>query len=216
MSFLHAFLAILFPDTCIGCKTSGIILCEACIHKVDRGKIITHTGITALFPFRNPVIQKALWTLKYRHKKRIASVFAPYLYEELVVEISEDTVWRPGSTPKWLLIPIPTSNTRTRGYNQAAEIARAVLKHDSQSLFKYQDSLLVKSRETKSQVSMKNRAERIANIRDSFSVQNKTAIAGRLCIVVDDVTTTGATLSEARRVLMEAGALRVVLVAVAA
>jgi len=64
---------------------------------------------------------------------------------------------------------------------------------------------LIRPRETISQVGL-SREERIANMRDAFCVGDAARVRGRCVIVVDDVMTTGTTLSECARVLKEAGA----------
>jgi predicted amidophosphoribosyltransferase len=67
---------------------------------------------------------------------------------------------------------------------------------------------LIRRRETVSQVGL-SREERIANVRDAFRVKAARRVEGRTVIVVDDVMTTGTTLSECARVLKLAGAERV-------
>ena len=211
MGFLTQLLETIFPDYCIGCHTPGTPLCEMCIGKVERARLGMENGNSALFAYKNPLIQKSLWALKYRQKKTLARVFAEYLYEELVTELAEEVSWRPGESPKWILLPIPASKKRARrrGYNQAAELARHIAEKDQGRFLEYHENLLIKTRETESQDSMKDRAARLLNVQDSFSVQNETALVGRSCVVIDDVTTTGATLEEARRALLTAGAEKV-------
>ena len=68
--------------------------------------------------------------------------------------------------------------------------------------------ILIRRRDTISQVGL-SREERIANVRDAFGVKKAAGLAGRTLVVVDDVMTTGTTLSECARVLKQAGAERV-------
>ncbi|MBP7770721.1 MAG: ComF family protein [Candidatus Pacebacteria bacterium] len=60
-----------------------------------------------------------------------------------------------------------------------------------------------------------DRAKRLKNVAGSMQVENPELVEGRTCVVVDDVTTTGATLAEAKRALKAAGARRVHTVALA-
>jgi len=71
----------------------------------------------------------------------------------------------------------------------------------------YRPDLLMRVRDTKAQTSL-SRAERLENVRDAFTVSDvgRKNLAGRHVYIVDDVTTTGATLSEATRALQKAGA----------
>jgi ComF family protein len=108
-----------------------------------------------------------------------------------------------------LIIPVPLHPSRrhTRGFNQAELIARAAAKQFARAL-EVSTSLLVRHRETISQVGL-SRDERIENMRDAFRVIDRRSIKGRAVILVDDVMTTGTTLSECARVLKSAGAERV-------
>jgi ComF family protein len=107
-----------------------------------------------------------------------------------------------------LLIPVPLHRGRrsSRGFNQAELIARAALKRLSQPV-EFAD-LLIRQRETISQVGL-SREERIKNMQGAFRVSDRARVKGRNIVVVDDVMTTGTTLSECARVLKKAGANKV-------
>jgi ComF family protein len=111
--------------------------------------------------------------------------------------------------PKPLLVPVPLHKSRrhSRGFNQAELIARSAVKHLTTQL-EIAPRILVRRRDTVSQVGL-SREERIANLRDAFRVSDRGRVKGRTVIVVDDVMTTGTTLSECARVLKRAGAERV-------
>jgi ComF family protein len=102
-----------------------------------------------------------------------------------------------------MVIPVPLSaaRLRERGYNQAVEIARAVLPA------KLDLALCVRSRDTPAQTDLPD-AERRRNVRGAFRCTRE--IAGQGVAVIDDVMTTGATLEEIAAVLKDAGAGRVV------
>lgn len=76
--------------------------------------------------------------------------------------------------------------------------------------FQLEKNILIKSKETEHQAKIENRAQRLKNIAGSFAVQNTSLIQNRNIILFDDITTTGATLSEARKVLKEAGARKII------
>jgi len=107
-----------------------------------------------------------------------------------------------------LLVPVPLHSSKRgeRGFNQAELIVRSVVKH----LPRRQEaaSVLKRQRATHSQVGL-TREERIANLRGAFRVTAPERVMGRTVIVVDDVMTTGTTVSECARVLKKAGAERV-------
>ncbi len=108
-----------------------------------------------------------------------------------------------------LVIPVPlhSSKRRERRFNQAELIARAALKHLPPQ-FALDRNVLVRERATRSQVGL-DREARIQNMHGAFRVIDPQRINGRTVIVVDDVMTTGTTVSECARVLKRAGAARV-------
>jgi ComF family protein len=73
---------------------------------------------------------------------------------------------------------------------------------------------LVRIRHTPAQVRM-SRTQRIDNVRGAFAVRNPKSVVGANILLIDDVTTTGATANEATMTLLKAGALRVTLAVVA-
>jgi ComF family protein len=104
-----------------------------------------------------------------------------------------------------LLTPVPLHAERlhTRGFNQAAVIARALGRRHARPL-----SLdhLVRCRATPEQARTQDRAARLANVRGAFAVRAGHPFAGQRVALVDDVVTTGATLRAAAEALLAAGA----------
>lgn len=93
-----------------------------------------------------------------------------------------------------------------RGYNQAELLAEKL----SEKIFTpLRSDILAKIRNTTSQTELAGR-ERLFNMKNSFGVLKPDAIKNKKIILVDDITTTGATLSEAARVLKETGAREVI------
>ena len=111
-----------------------------------------------------------------------------------------------------LVIPVPlhAAKLRQRGFNQSETIARAALKSPALASAPLQlhGSVLERMRPTESQTGL-TRHQRRENIRGAFRVRNAEALAGRTVLLVDDVFTTGTTVSECARVLRKAGAARV-------
>jgi ComF family protein len=102
------------------------------------------------------------------------------------------------------LIPVPLGRRRqrVRGYNQSAEIAKALGMGGGWSV---RDDLLRRRRETPTQTAL-TPEERHANVAGAFEAG---AAAGLQVVLVDDVFTTGATLAAAGSALRQAGAARV-------
>jgi ComF family protein len=108
-----------------------------------------------------------------------------------------------------LVVPVPLyrSKRRERGFNQAELIARAALKGDSFGC-KLRADVLERTRPTVSQIGL-TRSQRIENLRGAFRVPHLNRVAGRTVLLVDDVLTTGTTVSECARILRKAGAEKV-------
>ncbi|OGZ04177.1 MAG: hypothetical protein A2648_01160 [Candidatus Lloydbacteria bacterium RIFCSPHIGHO2_01_FULL_41_20] len=213
--YLEKFFNFLFPKYCGKCGVEGTYLCLACLAKIPPAQFSGNSGISALFDYRDPALRKALWRLKYNGVKELAETMGKLLYEKMIYEMSEEMQFK--KINDIIVVPIPLSQHKLseRGFNQVALIAEEMLKNDSEGLFSYHPNLLIKNRDTKSQMTIKNRAERLKNLSGSFSARDKNILRGAYVIVIDDITTTGATLNEAIKVLHENGAKNVRAFAVA-
>lgn len=102
-----------------------------------------------------------------------------------------------------VIIPVPlhAGRLRNRGFNQSLEIARGLSRELNVSL---QPAALERTRRTKAQSGLE-RKERLNNVRGAFHADQE-RIRGKHVLLVDDVSTTGATLSACARTLRRAGA----------
>lgn len=157
-------------------------------------------------PYHDARVTALVWEIKYHANKRAASLAGMLLAQELIGIASEEL-------GKPLLIPIPMhpARLRERGHNQTELLCRAALVHVPQ-LFEYSPTALVRIKNTPIQQGLP-RQTRLANVKNSMEASRE--VTGRVCVVVDDVTTTGATFAEAARALKKSGALRVHCVALA-
>ena len=183
-------------------------------HKVSRPNDNLPPNTLVLFDYGNPLIRQAIWELKYRGNKKIAGLLAQCLYDELAEELAERKSL--GGFERQILIPIPLSKhrERERGWNQSELLAAALLKCGGGDFFEVRTDILTKIKNTESQTK-KNRAARLENLRDCFEIAHPEKISGRNIILLDDVTTTGATFEEAKKTLKKAGARKILAVAVA-
>jgi ComF family protein len=111
------------------------------------------------------------------------------------------------------VVPVPLHPRRLaeRGYNQSALLAARVARELGAPLL---TSVLAREVDTASQVELSGQ-ERQTNVAGAFSATSRASVEGRALVLVDDVSTTGATLDACRRVLLTAGAQRVAGVVVA-
>lgn len=148
--------------------------------------------------------------LKYDRVRPAAGLLGRML-AEVIADLSKDFSEDP------IIIPVPlhASKLRQRGFNQSELIARAALKlHPAGLDVKPSVSVLVRRRNTETQTGM-TPAQRRENVRGAFAVVRPADVQGRDILVVDDVMTTGTTVSECARVLRRAGAERVFVATVA-
>jgi ComF family protein len=124
------------------------------------------------------------------------------LLAEAVAQLGRDD----GATPLLVPVPLHSSKRSERGFNQAELIVRSAAKHLPTR--PEIATVLKRQRATHSQVGL-TREERVANMRGAFRVTDPERVKGRKVIIVDDVMTTGTTVSECARVLKKAGAGRV-------
>ena len=154
-------------------------------------------------PFSGPV-RAALHALKYTGERRLA--------EPLGLAAAER--WLRAGAGGDLVIPIPVhaERARDRGFDQAVLLAGVV----AGRLGLPMAALLERRRATVAQFEL-DRIHRRANVIGAFRLRpgSEPCIAGRWIILVDDVATTGSTLSACAEVLMAAGALAVAGLAVA-
>ncbi|MFG6440699.1 ComF family protein [Roseateles sp. LKC17W] len=112
------------------------------------------------------------------------------------------------SAPDWLLpVPLSAERLRERGYNQSHELARALARRRG---LRCEPDLLLRVRHTEAQASLKLDA-RAANVHGIFAIEPQKAgqLRGTNVALLDDVMTSGATLYELARVLLQAGVMSV-------
>ena len=212
MLYLNTILDLIFPVNCICCGQNGQYICFECLSRSKNAVRECPDWIFPLYDYRHPPVKKAVWLLKYKSKRQIAKIFAEVLYERILEE-SEDLKYME-NFQKPIIIPIPLSKKRLkeRGYNQSELMAREMLKIDKERSGIFQSletGVLVKIRDTEHQARIKDRKHRLETPKGSFAVIESDQIKGQNVILIDDVVTTGATLSEAKRTLKKAGARKI-------
>jgi len=155
-------------------------------------------------------LRELIHILKYEQVRPAANVLGRMLSEaigDLAPVIAGKTVVVP--------VPLHARKLKQRGFNQSELIARAALKLISaRNQFELCSSALERKRETQSQIGL-SRHQRRENMRGAFAVVRPELVAAREVLLVDDVFTTGTTVSECARVLGRAGASKVFVATVA-
>ena len=163
-------------------------------------------GVTALLPFTSQFVRACVHEVKYHENQKAIALLGLILQQHL--ENQSETC---------LLIPIPLSAERRkkRGYNQTELILKAAAKHTSS---KVDIEILERTKNTPPQTSL-NKSERIENMYEAFAIYDNQSvrkkIAGSTIILIDDVTTTGATLKAAKAALLPHCPKKIICVALA-
>ena len=150
-------------------------------------------------------LRELIHLLKYDRVRPAASVLGRMLSEAIA-----DLDPRFGdSAPILVPVPLYPGKLRQRGFNQSELIARAALKlFPAGRAWTLNPGLLLRHRDTESQTGLTPRQRR-ENMRGAFRVPDPSQVKGQDILLVDDVFTTGTTISECARTLKRAGAARV-------
>ncbi len=204
-------LNVLFPTYCVSCNTKDTLLCKKCIQNISPSQQNTNdTEIISVFSYKNNIARNAIQFLKYKNGKDIGKIFAHSLYDIILEELNEQNIFSNFNNP--ILIPIPLSKNKMkeRSFNQSEIIAKEMSFIDKGSSFTIKTNVLYKIKDTTSQASIKNKQQRLQNLRGCFNVKDPNKIRNKNIILIDDVTTTGATIKEARKTLLASGAKKVI------
>ena len=208
MKVVDWLLDLIYPPRCAFCRRllSGR---EKGVCRFCRPKLPYVPADGQVQHFRN--VDKCLSPLYYhgsvkdslhRYKFGGATAYAD-IYSEFIVKcIDENQI----SCDSITWVPLSRRRLRRRGYDQAELLAKLIAKHLGQSPVR----LLKKQRDTPPQSKTGSVEKRRANIAGAYACLRPELVQGKQVLLVDDIVTTGATMSEAARVLKKAGAKEVI------
>jgi len=87
VSFLKRCANVIFPQNCLGCGKNDVILCEDCLTtlpQTERNTYLDKSTITACFDYKNTLVKKIIWSLKYKGARDLARPLAEALYDQLL------------------------------------------------------------------------------------------------------------------------------------
>ncbi|HEX8281112.1 MAG TPA: ComF family protein, partial [Chthoniobacterales bacterium] len=142
------------------------------------------------------VVRKLVHEFKYGHRLHLRHAIADWLIATL-----DDPRLRGRKFDLVVPVPLHPARKRERGFNQAELLAELLCARGGLTL----TSALERIRYTTTQTAF-DRAERMENLRDAFRLRRNANVRGFRVLLIDDVLTTGSTLSECARVLKQAGA----------
>jgi len=214
LKFITEILDFFLPRFCPSCKVKLLsrekFICSSCLKKIKKideatlkfefkkkfndQKIIS--GFNSLFLFeKDKELQYLIHSLKYNGNFLIGSYFGKLLAMKIKNEL---LVWNIN-----LILPIPLHQLKKaeRGYNQSFYISKGLSKEINTPV----GSRIIKRKKyTQSQTKL-NFLERQKNMEEAFKVKNDKKVNGKNILLIDDVITTGATISECGKVLLNSG-----------
>lgn len=209
MSILSNILDLFFPPKCIFCgkflKKDSDCLCPACAEALPftKGAEVSHKGdfydvcVSPLI-YKGDVRKSIL-----RFKFKGAAAYAE-CYGRLLADCIKENLAGKFNMITW--VPLSTKRARDRGYDQAMLLAlSAALELDDVAV-----ETLAKNTNIQAQSSITDREMRRANVSGVYELKDRELIEGKRILLIDDIVTTGSTLSECARTLLMGGAESVV------
>ena len=224
MKFITVFFDFFLPRFCASCNTiltpDEKIICSHCLSNIKRAdderiasefgrkfendKIIS--GFRSLFIFeKEKELQNVIHELKYNGMFGIGKYFGRLIGNSLYKWINECVID--------FIIPVPLHHLKRadRGYNQSFYIAKGI---STIMNIPVRNSVIKRKRYTNTQTEL-SLTERKENVLNAFILRSKKNLKDKNVLLVDDVITTGATITECARILLCAGAKKVFAVSVA-
>ena len=216
VKFRGVALDLLFPKWCVGCGKEGSLICDSCRSSLPRvmsplcprcgrpqpsgilcpscvGWQAEIDGIRSPFRF-DGVVRQVIYQLKYRNLRTLAIPLAQLLSDYLVAN----------PVPGEVLVPVPLHRRRLRerGYNQSGLLARELGKLTNLPVV---DDCLIRQRHAPPQARTSTVDERQSNVAEAFACCDQRP-RDRQVLLIDDVSTSGATLDACAAALKAIGA----------
>jgi ComF family protein len=192
-------LDLIYPPCCFHCARVDTPWCSRCQQLLEAAPVVVIDRSPspdlrfAATGTHEDILQSAVQGLKYGGLRHLAQPLGLRLANALQhLDWSIDVI-----AP----VPLGEKRQRERRYNQAELLAKSLTEYTSISC---QPHAVMRRRETRSQVGL-NRQERLENMVEAFEADPK-QIAGCNLLIIDDVLTTGATLSACVEAARSAGA----------
>lgn len=211
----------IYPKTCLVCGFIGTYLCPSCSNKLIYLDIpiciycrkpsilgLTHPqcqvkygvdGVLSIFHY-NPPLKKIIKSIKYRLVKESLHEVLFSIHPNAMMPFHQLVKIYPSSV--FNAVPLHPLRYKQRGFNQAEEISQFF----SQFFTLPQAQSLVRSLHTSPQAQLKQKSERVSNVKGAFQCNDALL---KTYILIDDVITSGSTVKEAAQVLKQQGVKKV-------
>lgn len=204
MKFLDCLLDLLYPPRCAFChrllRLSGENVCKDCLSGLPyTGDLAERTGLkhikSCVSPFfYEKTVRDSLHRYKFGQRTGYAGIYAGFMVKSIDENrISCDII-------SWA--PVSRQRLRSRGYDQSELLARKISALTGIPCKR----LLIKQRHTRPQSLTKNAVQRRENVKGAYRCCDPDSVHGKRILLVDDILTSGSTLSECAAILKDAGA----------
>jgi ComF family protein len=191
-------LDILFPKFCCGCSKLDTYLCGSCFNSLDLLSSPIKLSLTdhyikkiSAVCYYDKTIKELIHTYKYDSVKDISETIVQFIfYTTTLPQVDYITA-----------VPLHPQRQLERGFNQSELVARTLAQLSNSNYH----PLLKREVSRSAQASLADYAARQKNIVGQFAIA-EVNITGKSILIFDDVCTTGATLNECAKVLLEHGA----------
>lgn len=213
MGIFSGFLDLIYPPRCIFCRkflqSSRSLICPDCMEQLpytENGGEKTGDFFSACISplYYEGNVRESLLRFKFKdatgYSKTYAKLLAPCIQENCAGKY--DLI-------SW--VPLSKERLKERGYDQAMLLALDVALEMNDVAV----STLEKIRDTDKQSTLGDAVKRRANISGAYIVPDRELVEGKRILLIDDIVTTGSTLSECARMLLDSGAKDVICAAVA-
>lgn len=196
--WLNSLLDLVFPPRCEVCKErSAEALCPACFEQIRFMK--PQLGVYSASVYEG-VIKTSLHRFKFQKRKNLAEPLGILLVKYLSQTLNFNMKEIEGIIP----VPLHPKRLRERGYNQVELLARVISKYFERPVI----SVLERIKNTHPQFDLPREGRR-ENIKGAFRVADHRPVYNRRLLLLDDIYTTGSTMTECCKTLKIAGAKQV-------
>lgn len=221
--FYNFLISALFPTNCVGCEKENELLCKACFdslilnnafkcaecgRRLPEMKKTCHKNapfiLAAAGSYKNDALRKLIWLLKYRGYKTAAKPIADILSRYI------KNLNLPTEKYKLISVPLHPDRKKERGFNQSELIAEELIKNNIFNKESFFINAVKRTKNNPPQAKIKDWQLRKENIEKSFRVSKSNIFKNQPVIIIDDVSTSGATLREIALTIKKAGARKII------
>lgn len=208
---------LIAPPRCLGCLEEGKWWCQRCAassyppqyHCIHCGNPAPRgltcrtcrqntviTGLITAGSYTNAALRRGIHWLKFKGVRAVAPILADFIVSHLTTIASSPTLRQ---TAKLVPIPLHPRRLRTRGFNQSLDIAYTLSERMGISIAQ---NMVVRQRSTWTQTALPPTL-RHNNMADAFCIHTPPDPSVHYWLLLDDVTTSGATLSAAAQTIAD-------------